>query len=65
MALEYNTPGVYVEEISSSSTSMTAAPTNIVGFIGETKTGTLNTPVVVTSFAEYIKRQSYTSWNCG
>jgi len=56
MALEYNTPGVYVEEISSSSTSMTAAPTNIVGFIGETKTGSLNTPVVVTSFAEYFEK---------
>ena len=36
MALEYYTPGVYVEEISGGSVSMTAAPTNITGFIGQT-----------------------------
>ena len=56
MALEYYTPGVYVEEISSSSVSLSAAPTNIVGFIGETKEGELNNPVKVISFAEYFEK---------
>lgn len=56
MALEYNTPGVYVEEISSGSASMSAAPTSIVGFIGETKSGDLNNPTLVTSFTEYFEK---------
>jgi len=54
MAGEYYTPGVYVEEISSGSKPMTAAPTNIVGFIGETRTGSLNSPEMVTSWTQYF-----------
>jgi phage tail sheath protein FI len=56
MALEYYTPGVYVEEISSGSAPMTAAPTNIVGFLGETGTGELNKPTLITSFADYFDK---------
>jgi len=56
MALEYYTPGVYVEEISSSSVSMTAAPTNIVGFLGETRIGSVNAPTKIASFAEYFEK---------
>lgn len=51
---EYYTPGVYVEEISSGSKPMTAAPTNIVGFIGETRKGDLNNPKMITSWAQYF-----------
>lgn len=54
MAVEYYTPGVYVEEISSGSKPMTAAPTNIVGFIGETRQGNLNKPMMVTSWEQYF-----------
>lgn len=54
MAAEYYTPGVYVEEIPSGSKPMTAAPTNIVGFIGETRKGDLNSPVMITSWAQYF-----------
>jgi phage tail sheath protein FI len=54
MAVEYYTPGVYVEEISSGSNPMTAAPTNIVGFIGQTRSGELNKPVMVTSWDQYF-----------
>jgi len=54
MALEYYTPGVYVEEVSSGSVSMTAAPTNITGFIGQTRTGPINKPVQITSWADYF-----------
>ena len=54
MAVEYYTPGVYVEEISSGSKPMTAAPTNIVGFIGETRKGDLNTPTMIVSWEQYF-----------
>jgi len=54
MAGEYYTPGVYIEEISSGVKPMTAAPTNIVGFIGETRIGTLNSPEMITSWAQYF-----------
>lgn len=56
MALEYYTPGVYVEEISSGSAPMSAAATNIVGFIGETRIGELNSPTQITSFADYFDK---------
>lgn len=56
MALEYYTPGVYVEEVSASGSTMAAAPTNIVGFIGETSIGELNKPVEMTAFAEYFEK---------
>jgi phage tail sheath protein FI len=54
MAVEYYTPGVYVEEIPSGSKPMTAAPTNIVGFIGETRQGAINKPVMITSWEQYF-----------
>jgi phage tail sheath protein FI len=54
MAMEYYTPGVYVEEVSSGSKPMTAAPTHIVGFLGETRTGRLNRPIMVTSWTQYF-----------
>jgi len=54
MALEYYTPGVYVEEVASGSVSMTAAPTNITGFIGQTLKGPLNTPIQITSWSDYF-----------
>ena len=46
MAVEYYTPGVYIEEISSGAKPLTAAPTNIVGFLGESRKGTLNRPIM-------------------
>ncbi|RLA81823.1 MAG: phage tail sheath family protein [Epsilonproteobacteria bacterium] len=54
MAVEYYTPGVYIEEVSSGSKPMTAAPTNVVGFLGETRKGTLNKPILVTSWDQYF-----------
>lgn len=54
MALEYYTPGVYVEEMKAGSASMTAAPTNITGFIGETCKGTLNKAIHITSWEDYF-----------
>jgi len=54
MAVEYYTPGVYVEEVSSGSKAVTAVPTSIVGFIGEAKNGPVNTPTLITTWAEYF-----------
>ena len=54
MAVEYYTPGVYVEEIPSGAKPMTAAPTHIVGFLGESRRGTLNRPIMVTSWTQYF-----------
>lgn len=54
MAVEYYTPGVYIEEISSGVKPMTAAPTNIVGFLGETRKGALNKPIMVTTWTQYF-----------
>lgn len=56
MALEYYTPGVYVEEVSGGSVSMTAAPTNITGFIGQSRNGPLNSPIFVTSWDVYFDK---------
>lgn len=54
MAVEYYTPGVYVEEVSSGSKAVTAVPTSIVGFIGEAKSGSVNKPTLVTTWAQYF-----------
>jgi phage tail sheath protein FI len=54
MAVEYYTPGVYVEEVSSGSKAVTAVPTSVVGFIGETKTGTPNRATMITTWADYF-----------
>jgi len=54
MAVEYYTPGVYVEEVNSGSKSVTAVPTSIVGFIGEIKTGTPNQATLITTWADYF-----------
>lgn len=61
MATEYYTPGVYVEEIPSGSKPMTAAPTNIVGFIGGTRTGSLNSPEMIVSWEQYFN--TYVGYN--
>lgn len=54
MAMEYYTPGVYVEEISSGSKPMTATPTHIIGFLGETRNGKINKPIIITSWSQYF-----------
>lgn len=51
----YQTPGVYVEEISSGSKPIEAGATNIVGFMGIAKEGPLNEPTLVTNWSQYVK----------
>ncbi|RKT89234.1 hypothetical protein SAMN05421805_1358 [Saccharopolyspora antimicrobica] len=46
-------PGVYVEEIPSSARTITTVTTSVTAFVGHTKRGPLNTPVRITSFADF------------
>lgn len=54
MALEYYTPGVYVEEVSSGSKNITAVPSSILGFIGEANQGVTNKVFMITSWDQYF-----------
>lgn len=47
------TPGVYVQEISVLPGSVAAVPTAVPAFIGYTESGSLNTPVRITSMLDY------------
>jgi len=56
MAINPTYPGIYIQEVPSSSHSITAAPTSIAVFVGYThpfKTQAVNTPVQVFSFSDY------------
>lgn len=50
----YNTPGVYVEEISTLPPSIAPVSTAVPAFIGYTALGTANEPVRITSMIEYV-----------
>ncbi|GEC04413.1 hypothetical protein SSP24_20680 [Streptomyces spinoverrucosus] len=49
-------PGVYVEELPSSSRTISAVTTSVTAFVGHTRRGPLNEPVRVTGFAEFERR---------
>ncbi|MCP4136611.1 MAG: phage tail sheath family protein [bacterium] len=51
----YQTPGVYVEEISSGSKPMDMGATNVVGFLGVAEKGPVNDPTLVTNWTQYTK----------
>jgi phage tail sheath protein FI len=51
----YQTPGVYVEEISSGSKPIEAGATNIAGFLGVAEKGPVNEAVLVTNWTQYTK----------
>lgn len=51
----YQTPGVYVEEIESGSKPIEAGATNIVGFLGIAEKGPVNQAVLVTNWTQYSK----------
>jgi phage tail sheath protein FI len=56
MATKPTYPGVYVEEIPSSVRTVTQVTTAATAFVGHTRRGPLNTPVRVTSYAEFERR---------
>ncbi|WP_210574787.1 phage tail sheath subtilisin-like domain-containing protein [Streptomyces sp. GESEQ-4] len=49
-------PGVYVEELPSSTRTVSAVTTSVTAFVGHTRRGPLNEPVRVTGFAEFERR---------
>jgi phage tail sheath protein FI len=49
-------PGVYIEELPSAVRTITAVSTSVTAFVGFTQRGPLDTPVVLTSFADYERR---------
>lgn len=51
----YQTPGVYVEEIESGSKPIEAGATNIVGFLGVAEKGPVNQAALVTNWTQYTK----------
>jgi uncharacterized protein len=46
-------PGVYIEEIPSGVRTITGVATSITAFVGRTRKGPVNEPVVINSFADY------------
>ena len=50
-ALTY--PGVYIQEIPSGVRTITGVATSVAAFVGRTARGPVNTPVTITSFADY------------
>jgi phage tail sheath protein FI len=52
---QYQTPGVYVEEVSSGSKPMEAGATNVVGFLGVAEKGPVNEATLVTNWTQYNK----------
>ncbi|MBI3509757.1 MAG: phage tail sheath family protein [Bacteroidetes bacterium] len=54
MATTFNTPGVYIQEISTLPPSIAPVSTAIPAFIGYTAAGTANSPVRITSMIEYV-----------
>jgi len=52
---QYQTPGVYVEEVSSGSKPIEAGSTNIVGFLGIAQKGPVDKPTLVTNWTQYTK----------
>ena len=52
---QYQTPGVYVEEVSGGSKPLEAGATNVVGFLGIAQKGPLNEPTLVTNWTQYTK----------
>ena len=51
----YQTPGVYVEEVESGSKPIEAGSTNIGGFLGIAEKGPVNEAVLVTNWTQYTK----------
>ncbi len=52
---EYLSPGVYVEEVPGSSKPIEAVGTSTAGFIGESRKGPLNKPILVTNWSTFTK----------
>lgn len=52
---QYQTPGVYVEEVSGGSKPIEMGATNVVGFLGVAEKGPVNEATLVTNWTQYTK----------
>ena len=52
---QYQTPGIYVEEIESGSKPIDALATNIVGFLGVAEKGPVSEPTLVANWSQYTR----------
>ena len=53
MAVQLSYPGVYVDEVSSGVHTITGVATSITAFVGRCSRGPVDTPVTITSFADF------------
>jgi hypothetical protein len=49
-------PGVYIEEIPSGVRTITGVPTSITAFLGRTRTGPINEPIIINSFGDFERQ---------
>ena len=49
-------PGVYIEEVPSGVRTITGVATSITAFLGRTRTGPINEPVLINSFGDFERR---------
>ena len=52
----YQSPGVYVEEVELGAKPIEGVATNVAGTVGVTVRGPENVPVLVTSFTAYVRQ---------
>jgi phage tail sheath protein FI len=56
MALAKTFPGVFIEEVPSGVRTITGVPTAVAAFVGRTKFGPTDTPIIVNNFGEFEKK---------
>ncbi|MBB5503119.1 phage tail sheath C-terminal domain-containing protein [Paraburkholderia sp. MM5384-R2] len=64
MVMSYTYPGVYVQELQSSSHPITGVPTSIAAFVGYTKSGIDNRAQAIFSFGDFERLYGGLASNC-
>ena len=58
MAVAVSYPGVYIQEIPSGVRTIVGVATSITAFVGRAARGPSNTPVTITSYADFERLRS-------
>src|SRR5688500_8121234 len=56
MPVAVSYPGVYIEEIPSGVRTITGVATSITAFLGRTRTGPVNEPIIINSFSDFERQ---------
>jgi uncharacterized protein len=56
MPVQVNYPGVYIEEIPSGVRTITGVATSITAFLGRTRWGLTNEPIMINSFGDFERQ---------